>query len=145
MARYYAAHVRGADFNRLRQKGFRVLYPALDDYVFLEVVDKNKSLLTQQSELGVAFLKDKKGYVTVSQAEVDRMMEKTAEDMTPGTLIKVIEGVGASLDGEVLEREGNKLRVKLQGYNREYDIWVDRLEVVLDKETGTKEIEDGSN
>ena len=70
---YWIAHVRGGEWPRLRREGFLVLYPSVDDYVFLEASKKNKKKLNRQTELGIYFLKDKKGVLsTVKKAEIDR-------------------------------------------------------------------------
>lgn len=133
-ARFWIAHARGCDFAKLREKGFVTLYPSIDDYVFLEASDKNLRLLRKQTELGVYFLRKGGEYVTVPQKEIDRMFEKTVDRIGKGAEILVVSGFGANLTGTVTEAEENRLRCELQGFNRTYDVWIDRLDVVIKPE-----------
>lgn len=130
MAEYWIAHARGPDFGRLRSLGFLVLYPALDDYVFLEATEKNKALTRKQSELCVHFLKKKNELITVDRQEIERMMSSSARGLEVGEEILVVEGVGSNLEGIVLGRNGSKLKVRLEGYRRQYEIEVDEMEAV---------------
>lgn len=128
--RFFVAHTRGPDFNRLRQLGFKTFYPALDDYVFLEDKPENHKLLRKQSELGVAFVKNKTGFVTVSQAEVERIDEGTTHRMEVGSRVLAVEGIGSNLEGEILEETETEVLVRLQGYTRTYEIWTDKQHIV---------------
>lgn len=130
--RYWVAHVRGANFERLRAKGFTTYYPSMDDYVFLPATAENQKLLNKQTDLGVAFLKQKDKHVTISQKEMLAMYLQTENLITTNTDVLVVVGYGSNLEGKVLEvsEDGLRLRVLLQGFNRQYDVWVDRLEVV---------------
>jgi len=131
---YWIAHVRGPNYAILKKKGFLVLYPDVDDYVFLEVKEENKKYLKKQLELAIAFLKNKSKLVTCTQAEVDRMVESTSRKrISAGTAIKVISGFCENMDGVVTgEAEDGKVAARLKGYNRDYDVVVDRLDVVED-------------
>lgn len=135
MKRFYVAHTRGPDFARLRSLGFRTFYPALDDYVFLEDKPEHLPLLRKQTELGLAYVKDKKGYVTVSEAEVNRIDEGTTERMEVGTVILAVDGPGSNLTGEILDENETEVFVRLKGYNRVYEIWTDKQHIVPAEET----------
>lgn len=134
--RFWVAHARGCDFGRLREKGFLILYPSIDDYVFLEAKDQNLKLLRKQTELGVYFLRRNNEFVTVSQKEIDGMRKETVDRIEPGVDILVVTGYGSGLEGKVTESQGNKLRCDLQGFNRTYDVWIDRMDVVIKPEAG---------
>lgn len=128
--KYWVCHTRGPDFNRLRELGFKTFYPALDDYVFLEATPKNQHLLRKQSELGLAFVKNKKGYVTVSSKEIEKIGDGTVNRMEVGSRILAVDGIGSNLDGEVLEENEKEVLVRLKGYNRVYEIWTDKHHIV---------------
>jgi hypothetical protein len=132
--RFYLAHVRGPFYDKLRDLGFVVLYPALDDYVFLEDKPENEKLLRKQSELGIYFLRKRNKYQTVSEHEVARMLDTAVGPIEPETAITVVTGHCANLDGKVIEVDGQKVHCRLQGYNRTYDVWLDRLSVVNHKD-----------
>jgi hypothetical protein len=134
-ARYWIAHTRGPDFNKLRDRGFITFFPTMDDYVFLEANEKNEKLLRKQSELCVSFLKAKDDYPTISYIEMMRMFTKTLAPIAPKTKILAVMGVASGLDGEVLEvrEEGQKFLCKMQGFNRVYELLLDRLEIVEKK------------
>jgi len=131
---YWIAHVRGPNYSLLKKKGFLVLYPDVDDYVFLEVKDENKKYLKKQLELAIAFLKNKTKLVTCTQAEVDRMVRATSrKSIAIGTAIKVISGFCENMDGVVTGVvDDSQVEARLKGYNRNYDVVVDRLDVVED-------------
>lgn len=131
MKRFYVAHVRGPDYRQLKKRGFLVLYPDVDDYVFLEATTENQKLLKKQLELGVAFLKRKGQFVTVSEDEVRRMTKETTEsNLGVGTEIEIISGYCENMDGTVLEVAGSEIRALLRGYRRVYDVTVNRLDVI---------------
>lgn len=133
--RYWIAHVRGPNYEQLRKRGFLVLYPDVDDYVFLEVNPENKGILKKQLELSVSFLKSGSKYHTVSEEEVKRMSVGTSEDaITPGSEVDVINGYCENLSGVVISRNGERLRVELRGYRRAYNVVLDRLDVTLSRE-----------
>jgi len=129
---YWIAHVRGPNYEVLKKKGFLVLYPDVDDYVFLEVNDSNKKYLKKQLELSIAFLKNKSKLVTVKEKEVQRMIDATSrEKIEPGTLISVISGYCENLDGVVTRVvDEDEVEACLNGYNRQYDVVIKRLDVV---------------
>lgn len=133
---YWIAHVRGPNYEILKKKGFLVLYPDVDDYVFLEVNEKNKKYHKRQLELAIAFLKNKSKLLTVTEEEVQRMVEATSrETIAVGTPIKVISGYCESLDGVVtgIVNE-SQVEAKLNGYNRQYEVVVNKLDLVEDEE-----------
>jgi len=132
---YWIAHVRGPNYTILKKKGFLVLYPDVDDYVFLEVNEENKKYLKKQLELSIAFLKNKSKLVTVKEAEVQRMIQATSrEKILPGTAIKVISGYCENLEGVVTGVvDDNQVEARLEGYNRQYNVVIDRLDVVEDE------------
>jgi len=132
---YWIAHVRGPNYEILKKRGFLVLYPDVDDYVFLEVKEENKKFLKKQLELSIAFLKNKSKLVTVKEHEVQRMIAATSrEKILPGTLIKVISGYCENLDGVVTGVvDDNQVEARLEGYNRQYQVVIDRLDIVEDE------------
>jgi len=134
--RFWVAHARGCDFASLRAKGFLTLYPAVDDYVFLEMLDENRKFLKKQLELGIAFLRKKETYVTVSEAEIKGMSQGGSNSFSEGEQILVVSGPGEGLDGIVKEvRPEGKLLCELQGFKRTYDLEVDQQDLIrkLDK------------
>jgi transcription antitermination factor NusG len=132
--RFWLAHVRGPFYEKLRSLGFIVFYPAMDDYVFLEVADKNKPLLNRQTELCIHFLKKREKLLTISQAEVDQIRAGTAEHVKESSRVEVVSGYCAGLDGRIVEVEDEQCKCELKGYNRSYTVWVDKLDVVYMKE-----------
>lgn len=130
--RFWIAHARGPNFTKLREKGFTTFYPSMDDYVFLEVKPENEKLLRKQTELGVAFLKEREQYVTIDNSQMLRMFVTTSAKIGKGAEILAVEGSGSNLEGIVLEvsDDGEQLKCSLRGYNRTYEVWLDRLEVV---------------
>jgi len=129
--RWYAAHVRGPNYDQLRKRGFLVLYPDVDDYVFLEVSKENDKLLKKQLELSIAFLKSRGRFQTISEAEVLRMTQKTPTDsLAEGTTIEVINGYCENMEGTVLEIIGSQIKAALKGYKRTYEVTIDRLDVI---------------
>jgi len=127
---YWVCHVRGPNFEQLRRKGFVVLYPAMDDYVFLEASPANLPLLKRQTELGVSFLKHRNKLSTVTQEEIDRMTQVTTDLVMVGSKIEVISGFAENLNGVVLEIGEKELLCELDGYKRKYTVWVDKLDLV---------------
>ena len=105
-------------------------YPALDDYVFLEATPENESLRKQQGRLSISFVKAGAKFQTVSQDELDRMKFAANQDFTVGQKIEGVQGLPANLTGEILEISGAKLFVRLEGFRRTYEVWVDQQEVV---------------
>lgn len=128
--KYWIAHVRGPFYDKLRNLGFKVFYPYMDDYVFLEIKDKNKPLLKKQMELCIYFLKKKEKLLVVSEAEVERMTQGAKEKQEESEEVEVISGYCSGLMGKILEREEKHCRCLLQGFNRTYDVLVDRLDLV---------------
>lgn len=131
MKRFFTAHTRGPNFEYLKKKGFTVLFPVVDDYVFLEDRKDLLPLLKKQTELCVYFLRDRNGYVTVSEEEVMAMRACSTDKIEVGALIKVVAGPYENLEGTVLEEKGEAYLCKLSGFNREYEVEVSRLDLVL--------------
>jgi len=104
----------------------------MDDYVFLEVKPGNEQFHKKQLELGIAFLREGGKYVTIDFAQILRMTTATLARIDEGTEILVVDGHASGLEGKVLEsiEGGQKLRVLLEGFNRKYEVTLDRLEVV---------------
>jgi transcription antitermination factor NusG len=125
------AHSRGCDFQQLRDFGFVVFYPASDDYVFLEDTDQAEKLMRRQQELGLAFLKEGESWTFVTEAEIDVMRKAVGDGIVVGGKISVVSGPGANLSGVITDVQGDRLRVILDGMTRKFDIWVDRLELVV--------------
>ena len=130
---YFVCHVRGPDFERLRRLGFLVLYPTLDDYVFLEAQPENLKHLKKQAEYGISFVKNRGALATVTQAEIDRMTAVTINLIELGTQVEVISGYCENLFGVVTELGEKEVRCELKGYERVFDRWVDRLDLVKQK------------
>lgn len=131
MKQFWCAHVRGPYFDRLRKLGFVVLYPAVDDYVFLEVSDENRKLVSRQQDLGIFFLKRGRRLQTISEAELENIQERTTEKLEIGAPIIVVGGYCEALEGKIMDENGQKVRCELQGYTRTYDVWIDKLDVAL--------------
>jgi len=129
MKQYWVAHVRGPYFERLRRLGFVVLYPAVDDYVFLEATDDNKKIVAQQQDLGVFFLRAGRKMKTVSEEELADIKQKTTERLEVGASIIVVAGYCEALEGEITDEGEQKVKCMLEGWNRQYHVWLDRLEV----------------
>lgn len=129
---FWVAAARGADFKELKAKGFRVFYPAMDDYAFLEACDENKYLLKKQEELHIKFLRDGsgKGYQLVNKVELDKMQLSTQDNIQEGLEIKVVEGYCVGLEGKVLSREGDVLECELYGYRRVFNVTLTTIQVV---------------
>lgn len=137
MKRFWIAHARGPNFSLLRDRGFVTFYPTMDDYVFLEVSEQNEKLLRKQSELCVAFVKDKKGKLqTVSQAELDRMRQKSTAGIEPGSMVLSVDGIASNLEGIVKAVKDNIVQVVFNGLSRVYDLEVDAQTLVLRTDDG---------
>lgn len=129
--RYLVAHARGPNFDYLKARGFRHMYPTMDDYVFLEDTAENRKLLRKQTELGIAFMKAGDEYVTISESELGKMSLATTGKFTVGCKIKVLLGPYENLNGVIDEVTGEGLWATLSGYNREYKTELRADQVVL--------------
>jgi len=129
MKEYWVAHVRGPYFERLRRLGFVVLYPAVDDYVFLEATDENRKIVSQQQDLGVFFLRAGRRMKIVSEEELDGIKQKTTERLEVGASVIVVAGYCEALEGEITDQNEKQVKCVLEGWNRQYEVWIDRLEV----------------
>lgn len=139
MTDYWIAHVRGPEFERLRRRGFVVLYPAVDDYVFLEAIPENRKLVTGQQDLGVFFLRSGRKLLTVSEDEINKIRQKTTDHLEVGAPIIVVGGYCEALEGKITGEDGEKVRCELDGWNRTYDVVLDRLEIAVREELTTEE------
>lgn len=136
MKLYLIAHVRGADFHHLRTLGFRVFFPAMDDYVFLEDTPLNQKYLGQQAQLGLYFLRKNSTHLRVNQRELDRMAHQTTAKIQPMTVVKVVTGYAENLEGTVISinPETSKAFVRLKGWNREYELELEMIDLVEQKD-----------
>ena len=110
---FWIAHVRGPYFDRLRRHGFVVLYPEVDDYVFLEATPENRKLVTRQQELGVFFLRVGRRLQTVSEEELDSIRQRTVARLGVDTPIVVVGGYCEALEGTIVGEEGDKVECVL--------------------------------
>lgn len=131
MRNFWIAHVRGPNFEQLKKKGFLVLYPEIDDYVFLEVNPDNLQHLRKQLQLGVSFLRSKKELVKVTEADIDKMKKVTTDRIEVGAAIEVIAGFAEALEGKILEVNEATVLCELQGYKRTYTVEVNKLDVAV--------------
>lgn len=130
MKRFYVAHARGPDFDYLKRLGFVVMYPIMDDYVFLEDVPKHSKYLTRQNELGVSFLKEGSQLVTVSEEELSQMGAGTVDRIKVGSQIRVLVGYCEGMEGTVDELDGGKVKCTLRGWNKNYNVMLSITEIV---------------
>ncbi len=128
--RYWVAHVQGADLAGLKEMGFVVLTPFLEDYVFLQVSDENAELIQPASRQGLEFLLSRNVMAEVTGRELARMVAKTTGRLKAGLRIRVVTGEVAGLEGEVLEIVDDAARCALESYHRVYERWLP-LEVLL--------------
>jgi hypothetical protein len=135
---YWVAHARGCNFAQLRRLGFTAFYPAMDDYVFLEVNQQNEKYLRKQSELGIAYLKKKGTPVTITQKELEAMAGQTVDKIEVGKRALAVQGFAEHLSGEVLEVIGNKVRMLFDGYKQKYNVEVDIQDLVPDDGTANQ-------
>lgn len=131
--RYWIAHVRAPNFQKLKKLGFLVMYPTLDDYVFLEVKDSNEKFLRKQTELEIYFLKKREKLLTASKEEVEHMVGSSIDIIEVGSDIYVVDGYYSNLDGTVIERDEDEFRVELKGYNRTYDVRLNQMSIAIKK------------
>lgn len=131
MKRYWLAHVRGADFAKLKKLGFTTFVPMMDDYVFLEVTEKNEAFLRKQDELGLKFLRTGKALQTVSEKDLAPMNGETTDKLLPGVEVLVAAGYCEKLQGRITARDGDKVKVQLDGFRRKYDVELPVQAVVL--------------
>lgn len=127
---FWVAHARGCDFSHLKDLGFTLLYPKMDDYVFLEVSEDNRKFLKKQAELSISFLKDKSGYNTITQAELDAMYQASESKFSKGDKVYAVSGFASGLRGEIVKVLESSCEVILQGYRRKYEVQVDKIDLV---------------
>lgn len=130
MKLYWTCHVRGFNHAELREKGFVVPYPTVEDYAFLEAKEENRQLVEDQGELGLIFITISGKLGLSTQEEVDMMMGTTRGGIEPGTLVRVTKGRYVSLEGVVKSVEGDELVVELEGFAKKYEARVKVVEVV---------------
>lgn len=105
----------------------------LDDYVFLEATTKNEKFLRKQTELGISWVKKAGKPVLISQREMDRMTFDGVTQVKTGDEILVVQGFCSNLEGEIIEEDPDnptKIKVRLKGWKRIYEQWIDRMDVV---------------
>lgn len=139
MKTYYVAQVRGASLDDLEKKGFLVIKPHVDDYVFLEVGEKD-TLLGKEESLRIKFLRHAKGYVRVDELVVEGFGKGIKEDLGVGTKIRVVGGLYKNLDGTVTAlTEGGYLVCSLEVYNRLIEVELDPTLLLKADEAGEEE------
>lgn len=128
---YWVALARGADFKQLKELGFEVFYPVLDDYVMLEARDDNNKILSRQEELRVRFLKGagNQKIMTVSEAEYLKLRESTKTGLEIGAQIVVVEGVYASMQGKILGIENDQYVCEVYGYKRVFEVTLTHTQI----------------
>lgn len=132
MTRYWVAHSLGADFSALERVGFTTFYPSVDDYAFLEACPGNRRLLKREERLCIEFLRGARGeFLTVGEDEVEAMAKATVRAIVAGARVRAVRGVAEGLEGEVLEEVSPMaVRVRVEGYSMEFDLVLDRSELV---------------
>lgn len=130
---HWVASARGCDFKVLKDLGFTVFYPALDDYAFLEVSDENKYLFKKQEELRIRFLREGsgKGYLQVKDKDLEKMFCVTKDNLLPGSRIIVVEGHCVGLEGSIVSRDGESLDCTVLGYRRVFEVRLNTSQVAL--------------
>lgn len=132
LRRFWVAHARGCDYDLLQFRGFVVLYPKVDDYVFLEVDPKNDKLRGKQLELGISFLKDKRGQLkSISAEELKAMSAETSEKLVVGATVQVVAGYCANMTGRIVtvDEVAGTAECELDGYRRKYAVKLDLLDL----------------
>lgn len=133
---FWVAKTTNPNFKLLKDVGFTVLYPSLDDYVFLETKTENAKWLGREKDLGVQFQRalDGKGWMTVLEEELEAMKETLWGGLQVEGKVRVVGGVYDGMTGVVMVEEPDRCLVKLQGFNREYEVLMMKtfLEVVRD-------------
>lgn len=117
-----------------------MLFPSVDDYVFLKATKANEVLLTKQGELGVSFLREGTRLKTVTALELAQIQGSTVDLIQVGTEVEVVGGYCANLEGRVVSVEGQQARCELKGYNRMYDVMVDMLDLAVKLPAGEPEL-----
>jgi transcription antitermination factor NusG len=131
---YYVAQTGAPDFEELTRKGFITFYPTVDDYVFLEVTNRNEPLLRQEVRLDITFLRKDDMLVTVTDDELEPMRRSTVDQIMVGAQILVVRGYCEGLDGVVTEIKGQKCKVMLDGLYHEYAVEVALTDIVKREE-----------
>ena len=130
---YWVAHARGCDFKRLTRLGFRHGFPSMDDYVFLETGPDNKKYLTKQTDLGIKFLTTARKHQTVTEEEVNSILDQVSPDFPAGSRVEVVSGFCSGLVGAVVEKVSSSYLVVLQGYRATYMQLIDPDDMALEK------------
>jgi hypothetical protein len=118
------AYVRGANLASLKELGFVVLAPFLEDYVFLEASGENVQLVEDAGKLGVEFLASGEDFSTISGRELEDLVARTTGKIKAGLRIRVVSGEVAGLEGEVLEVDGELAFCTLTSYLQTYERWI---------------------
>lgn len=134
-ARYWVAQAKGANFPDLHRLGFSSLYPAADDYAFLEVDPRRRSLTTAGREraLGLEFLRSP-GSRELLELGAEQLLPMVGAVGTPGVGVRVdiVRGYAEGLSGTVIERgEGEDMEVLAEAFSGRYPVRVRTDEVVV--------------
>ncbi len=127
---FWVAQVRGANFDELHRRGFLTFFPAVDDYAFLPVSDKNRRLTDCEEELQIEFLRVSDCLQTVTRAELAGMSHAAGERLRAGSRIVVVRGACEGLSGKVVKILGDELLCEVEGYQRFYERTLLRTDVV---------------
>lgn len=127
------------DQGELRKRGFVLMWPEAKEYAFLMVSQENERWVRDQDDLGVIFLRDPAGNLqTTSREEVDVMLQEVTGKITTGAEVKVTDGPYQNLEGTVMGEVGGRLQVLVEGFNRRYEVVLDRDQVLLVREVSQK-------
>lgn len=130
---YWVSYVRpGTDLQELSRLGFKVLLPAVRDYVFLEVSEEKRWIVDQAEKYGLLFLRGSKGDLeTSTEEEVNRMVFESGGKITKGCKVLVMDGPYKNLEGIIIDEDGDSLVVMADGFSRKYEVKVQRGQVSL--------------
>jgi len=145
MKHYWVASVvsKEVSFDDLRKKGFVVLNPVVENYVFLEEAEANKPLLRQQTALNIRFLRCgnqmRLAVVTSDEVRVFRETSFGSGDVVGD--IEVVAGYCSGLDGRIVSEKDGVYCCMLKGWRQEYEVFLDRGEFRLKSGQGIDEEE----
>jgi hypothetical protein len=131
MSRYFVAHVRGADYQYLRQVGFVCWESTIDDYAFLPDTPEHRHLLKQELSLKVFFLKVDDQHATISEDEFQHFKAQAIGSLQPGTPIVVVNGPYANLHGVITAVNGDTYTCTLESYHKRYVVDLTIFDLVI--------------